>query len=133
MLLPPLSEEPTPPGRRHAFPAERVAIQKKKDQVRRTRENAASKRSPKEDMVPGITQSFVACEMEMSQEPVSTKSRDEKQTKTQWKQFLTVAPAAPYGRFFGDPPDVFIPKSSFAICSMTARALLLRSNLSALT
>ena len=38
------------------------------------------------------------------------------------KQFLTGEPADPYGRFFGGRPDDFIPKSSFAICSMTARA-----------
>ena len=40
-------------------------------------------------MVTGITQSAVAGEVEMGQEPVSTQSRDEKQTKTQGQQFLT--------------------------------------------
>ena len=46
-------------------------------------------RGPEEDMVTGITQSAVAGEVEMGQEPVSTQSRDEKQTKTQGQQFLT--------------------------------------------
>ena len=51
-----------------------------------TRQDAAGNRGPEEDMVTGITQSVVTCEVEMGQKPVSTKSRDEKQAKTQGKQ-----------------------------------------------
>ena len=64
-------------------------MQRKNDQVSNTRQDAASNRGPEEDMVTGITQCIVTCEVEMGQKPVSTQSRDEKQTKTQGQQFLT--------------------------------------------